>query len=571
MKIKKLKIIDNEKIGNIELDFTKNGNIQDTIIFAGNNGSGKTTILEEMNLLVENRIARNLDRKKGSICADMVLSDKELEEIRNNIKSDNHGNNIEADKLTNEIEFEIDFNEEKNQYSRLKIYAYNGTEKEKLDSFNILYYGKFETIISSFYSAANIDYIFKDISNITTIDIDKSSVNSIKSSSDTGNQIKQTFIDIYNLDAQDFQEWADKNKGKIIDENMMYRRLKRFKNAFKYIMDDLDFDSIINTPTKKDVMFKRNNKKINIDDLSTGEKQIIIRGGYLLRFLKILQGSIILINEPELSLHPNWQNKILQFYKKLFINENGEQVSQIFVATHSPFIINNSSRYNDKVIVLNRNSVTGNIEVVKKPMYYDCNNSVYIHDAFDINDFDKEKNILFTEGETDEKYLRKAIEIFFNNSVNFKVEWIGKRIDNKQIINTGCSALNNLLKILEANKNLFAKKVGFLYDCDTNKPPIYNKNYFTYTLKNKENKVYEIGIENLLNLPVNFNYDNYLKKTETKDKYGVENIISELDKNKLCEEICNSTNAKEYLIEIKNVIQDIENLMNNELEEKGEN
>lgn len=564
MKIKNLKIVGNEKIGNIELDFTKNGIIQDTIIFAGNNGSGKTTILEEIMLLVENGVAANLDREEGYICAEIILSEKELEEIRNNIKKAQYGKIIEADKLTNEIEFKIDFKEQRGTYSRLKIYIYNGTNKEELDSYNILHHGKLEKMISSFYSVANIDYAFSDISNITTIDIDKSYGNSIKSSNNTGNQIKQTFIDIYNYDAQDFQEWANENKGKTIDEDMMYIRLKRFKNAFKYIMNDLEFDRIVNTPDKIDVMFKRNNRRINIDNLSTGEKQIIIRGGFLLRFLKLLQGGIILIDEPELSLHPDWQNKILQFYKKLFINENGEQTSQIFVATHSPFIINNSSRYNDKVIVLNRNSATGNVEVVKKPTFYDCNNSIYIHDAFDINEFDKEKNILFTEGETDEKYLKKAIEIFFNNSVNFDVEWIGKRIGEKQIINTGCTALNNLLKILEANEKLFSKKIGLLYDSDTNKTPIYNKKYFTYTLKNIENKTYEIGIENLLTLPDIFEYDRYIKKLETKDKYGVTNIISELDKSKLCEEICNSENVQEYLLEMKNVIQEVEKLMNNE-------
>ena len=37
------------------------------------------------------------------------------------------------------------------------------------------------------------------------------------------------------------------------------------------------------------IKFKRNGKNINIDDLSTGEKQIIIRGGFLLRFLKVIR------------------------------------------------------------------------------------------------------------------------------------------------------------------------------------------------------------------------------------------------------------------------------------------
>ena len=563
MKLKKIEIKDNEKIGSVELDFTKNGVVQDTIIFAGNNGCGKTTILEEIMLLAENGRASHLERTTGYICAKIILTNEELEKIKENIKNAKHGNINEIEKIKNEIELLIDFTGEKGTYGRLKVYSISEGKKEKLDSYNVLYHGKLEHIISSFYSAANIDYVFNDIGSITTIDIDVTEFNSIRSSNDTGNQIKQTFIDIYNLDAQDFLEWANNNKGKSIDENMMYLRLKRFKNAFSYIMDDLEFDQIINTPGKKQVMFKRNGKNINIDDLSTGEKQIIIRGGFLLRFLKVLNGSFILIDEPELSLHPEWQNKILQFYKKLFTNEKGEQVSQIFVATHSPFIINNSSRYNDKVIVLQRNKNSGEIEVIDKPTYYDCSNSVYIQEAFDLSEFDKDSNVLFTEGETDEKYLEKAIEIFFNNKIDFKVEWIGKKNKTGNVINSGCTGLNNMLKVLETNENLFSKKVGLLYDNDTNKPQINEKKYFTYTLHGNKNKVYKIGIENALNLPCNFDYSKYEKTIEKEDDYGMKSIYKQLDKTKLCEDICNSDNVKEYLIGFKNIIKDIKNLMNN--------
>ena len=563
MKIKKINIRDNEKIGSLELDFTKNGVVQDTIIFAGNNGCGKTTILEEIMLLAESGRASHLERNTGYICARIILTDEELERIKENIKNAKHGKINEIEKIKSEIELFIDFTGEKGTYGRLKVYSISDGKKEELDSYNILHDGKLESIISTFYSAANIDYTFNDIGSITTIDIDVTDINSIKSSKDTGNQIKQTFIDIFNLDAQDFLEWANKNKGTTIDENMMYLRLKRFKNAFSYIMDDLEFDQIINTPEKKQVMFKRNGKSINIDDLSTGEKQIIIRGGFLLRFLKVLNGSFILIDEPELSLHPDWQNRILQFYKKLFTNEKGEQVSQIFVATHSPFIINNSSRYNDKVIVLQRNQDTGDIEVVDNPTYYDCNNSVYIHEAFDLSEFDNDSNVLFTEGETDAKYLRKAIEIFFDNKINFKVEWIGTKDKNGNITNTGCTGLNNLLKVIEANENLFSQKIGLLYDNDTNKPIINRKQYFTYTLNKNKNRVYKIGIENALNLPNNFDYSQYEETNEKIDGYGMKSIYKELNKVKLCRDICESKNVKEYLSDFKTIIEYLKKMMNN--------
>ena len=77
MKIKSLELLENKKIKNIKLDFTINDIIQDTIIFAGNNGCGKTTILEQIYVLTNYIIAINLDRNKGKITAILWLEDSE--------------------------------------------------------------------------------------------------------------------------------------------------------------------------------------------------------------------------------------------------------------------------------------------------------------------------------------------------------------------------------------------------------------------------------------------------------------------------------------------------------------
>lgn len=103
--------------------------------------------------------------------------------------------------------------------------------------------------------------------------------------------------------------------------------------------------------------------------------------------------------------------------------------------------------------------------------------------------------------------------------------------------------------------------MGLLYDSDTNKNKISNKKYFTYTLNNIKNKIYEIGIENLLELPNDFEYSDYLMTIQKKDKYGAISKIQELDKIKLCEDICNSENANIYLKELKSILQDINNIM----------
>lgn len=58
------------------------------------------------------------------------------------------------------------------------------------------------------------------------------------------------------------------------------------------------------------------------------------------------ENSILLIDEPEISLHPKWQQKIIEVYKKRGKN------NQTIVATHSPHILGSVQK--EKIILLVR-------------------------------------------------------------------------------------------------------------------------------------------------------------------------------------------------------------------------
>lgn len=88
--------------------------------------------------------------------------------------------------------------------------------------------------------------------------------------------------------------------------------------------------------------------------------------------INALNGAFVFVDEPEISLHPKWQMKILDYYKNIFTDNNGKQTSQIIAVTHSPFIIHNENRKNDKVIILERDT-SGEIVVKDKPEYYKYN------------------------------------------------------------------------------------------------------------------------------------------------------------------------------------------------------
>lgn len=74
-------------------------------------------------------------------------------------------------------------------------------------------------------------------------------------------------------------------------------------------------------------------RKINLENLSSGEKQVVSIFSYL--YLSPLSKSIILIDEPELSLSVPWQKKFL------FDISNGSQCGGIISVTHSPFVFDN--------------------------------------------------------------------------------------------------------------------------------------------------------------------------------------------------------------------------------------
>lgn len=124
---------------------------------------------------------------------------------------------------------------------------------------------------------------------------------------------------------------------------------------------DLTFNLSSIHYTKEIVLFKNNNgKEFDIDELSTGEKTLLSKVLYL--FFQDYKNKVILIDEPELSLHPSWQNRVLKIY------ENFAKVNncQVIIATHSPHII--GSAKSESLRILKR--VDEKIEALKYSQSY---------------------------------------------------------------------------------------------------------------------------------------------------------------------------------------------------------
>jgi len=119
------------------------------------------------------------------------------------------------------------------------------------------------------------------------------------------------------------------------EKQKVFELIDLFTQTIKSFMVDKD---ITMTPSG-DLQITKEQKIINIPALSSGEKQLLI-----LLIETLLQKNapfIFLADEPELSLHIDWQSKIIPSIKKL------NTAAQVIVATHSPEI---AAGGQDKVI-----------------------------------------------------------------------------------------------------------------------------------------------------------------------------------------------------------------------------
>jgi predicted ATP-binding protein involved in virulence len=162
------------------------------------------------------------------------------------------------------------------------------------------------------------------------------------------------------VDFGNLVDLEEKIKG-YIDELMFERDLKaseayrELRHNINEIFSELGLGiNFSGLNRHKEIYFENlNGERFDIDSLSTGEKTLLTKVLYL--YLSEIKNSLILIDEPELSLHPTWQNHILQQYEN-FADKNN---NQIILATHSPHIL--ASAKSNSIRLLNFDK--GKVEV----------------------------------------------------------------------------------------------------------------------------------------------------------------------------------------------------------------
>lgn len=343
MKIKKI-ILENNPIfwSRVEFDFTKNDwSIYNNILLIGENWSWKSTLLDI--IFDFSNYRHNYDNTGEIRIFDIELSDVELLEI----------NQIDA----------------KQNYSANCIFKIDSSKShwrgqiEITNQWNILAWHIFHTkkeIFKWIYSTAEISFNSNIPNSVTNKNIDETIKDSIKSPTDLANQITQLLVDIRQKDNEDSESYRDLNNEAISEENRQLRT-KRFKNAFiKIFSDKLQYCWV------KDLkpVFKKWIEEFDITKLSSWEKQIVFRWWFLLKDQNSLKWSPVLIDEPEISLHPSWQLNILDYYRTIFTNpSSGQQTSQIFFTTHSPYVLKSYNSDDFKIFIFDRDGTNNEVNI----------------------------------------------------------------------------------------------------------------------------------------------------------------------------------------------------------------
>lgn len=343
LKIKSLHIDNFKAFKDFDIEFNDN-----MTVMIGFNGTGKTTILE----IIYNILSENWN---------YFLKYSEFTFIELNILQD-----------TKTIKISI-----KNDNNNIQI-QFNGKTVN-----NLIEHIEFEKII---YIPTEVNFL-----NIQTTGVSKlegeDDKNVILNSERMSKQLKQFLV---NEKYKDLNDIAEGNINKAT-------RIENFKRLYNEFFEDKEFVGIDIDTFEPQFRIKENNKIIKVEDLSAGEKQIFFRGGSLLQNSD--KGAIVLLDEPEISMHPEWQQKILDFYKN--INKN----SQYIISTHSPHIaicslpeeIRVFEKENDSIVIKNIEGSYGRtVEEV-------------LTSIFDLETLRNEKM---------EKNIQEYRELFFNKEFN---------------------------------------------------------------------------------------------------------------------------------------------------------
>ena len=300
MKIKNLHIKEFKGLRDISINFEKNDKPLDLVVLAGSNGSGKTRVLESIldyfqkivNHIENENVAGVFFETDEQNCLNQGYNSNMLYLILNNYNDENI---VERGRKVVEENLKV--------FPKI-IYVPTETNFQKVEiaSPMLVREYKFLNIVDT--------ELIKDVPSYIATRI----IEMANDQEDTPMQEIRTAV------------------------------FKEINEIFEILDLDIKISGISKNAKSIPIFTNSSGDKFDINELSSGEKQLFLRT----LAIKMLnpENSIILIDEPELSLHPKWQQRIVDVYRKIGKN------NQIIIATHSPHILGSVKK--DNIMLLDK-------------------------------------------------------------------------------------------------------------------------------------------------------------------------------------------------------------------------
>ena len=327
MKIKNLHIEEYNGLENLDINFESERKILDLIVLAGINGSGKTRVLESIRYWFE------MFRSKA-VNVELFYEENEREVLKSLMNSEG------LTEIEKEMQKEIEYTD---CLRNIKFYNYdyrhNKTENRNYNS---------KIISKSFEKLKIFPKLIYVPTEINFEEIKKAQTNLKK---------EYRFINIVDsYEIKDIPSYIATRISKVAneEENLTMGQVRKkvfaeINGIFEILELDVKLSEISKDENSMPIFTDSSGKKFGINELSSGEKQLFLRT----LAIKMLEpeNSIIMIDEPELSLHPKWQQKIVDVYRKIGKN------NQIILATHSPHILGSVEKENIILLEKNENGI----------------------------------------------------------------------------------------------------------------------------------------------------------------------------------------------------------------------
>ncbi len=333
MKITRLKLHNYRRFADLDISF-ESANDNNTTVFIGNNGAGKTAILDALVLNLSWLIAR-INREKGTghgIDDNDILNGQAsafVDSILQHDGEETYSWQVAKTRKGKESGFKSDL---KDATRLASIFRKQLTENDAAPLPLIVYYPVNRVVL-------DIPLQIRTRHNFEQID---GYDNALQQGVDF-RRFFEWFRDREDAENESKSEFISKVEGNAVKISafMPDRQLNAVRRAIKSFMPDFDNLRVKRKP-RLQMVVNKNGEQLDVAQLSQGEKCLMSLVGDIARRLAMmnpalenpLEGEgIVLIDEIDMHLHPTWQRSVIGNLNKTFPN------CQFILTTHSPIVV----------------------------------------------------------------------------------------------------------------------------------------------------------------------------------------------------------------------------------------